>query len=154
MALIRWQPFSEIEHLRRQMDTMFDHLTGFGDVDVYDKGNWQPAVELVDSDEALTLKAEIPGIEPKDLDISVSRNSVTISGEHRYEEEKEEKDYYRSEFRYGKFERTIGLPVEIQNNKVEAEFNNGILTLTLPKVEEAKAKVVKVKLPEGTTKES
>jgi len=142
MALIRWQPFSDIETLRRQMDRMFDDITG---VNGYEEStNWRPAVELIDGEENLTLRAAVPGLEGKDLDISVTRDSVTLKGEHSYKERTEEKGVYRSEFRYGRFERTVRLPIAVQNNKVKAEFNNGILTLTLPKVEEAQNRVVKV----------
>jgi HSP20 family protein len=144
MAIVRWNPFSEIETLRRQMDTMFDEVTklegGTGGV------NWKPAIELQDREDELILRAEVPGIEGKDLDIRVSRNAITLRGEHQYNHKNEEKGYVRSEFYYGKFERTVGLPVAVQNDKVRADFTNGILTLTLPKAEEAKNRVVKVEL--------
>ncbi|MFB2891402.1 Hsp20/alpha crystallin family protein [Aerosakkonemataceae cyanobacterium BLCC-F50] len=143
MAIIRWSPFSEVETLRRQLDKMFDDLAGSTPTE---NTIWKPAVELQDNGDNLTLKAEIPGVEAKDLDISVLRDAVVIRGEHRYENKTENKGFFRSEFRYGKFERVVGLPVAVQNDKVEANFNNGILTLTLPKVEEAKNRVFKVNL--------
>ena len=144
MSLVRFSPFSEFEALRRQMDRVFEDFTGLGRYT--DDTIWQPEVELRDNGEDLTLRIALPGIEKKDLDISVSRDAVTISGEHRYEKKTEEKGYYHSEFRYGKFERVINLPVAVQNDKVEAEFKNGILNLTLPKIEEAKNRVVKIDL--------
>lgn len=143
MALIRWQPFQEMETLRRQMDQMFDEMTG---LDRNQATAWKPAVELKDTDEAIVLRVEIPGIEGKDLDVRVTREAVAIAGEHRYEKQAEEKGFFRSEFRYGKLQRVIPLPVAIQNDKVQADFTNGILTLTLPKVEEAKKRVVKLDL--------
>ncbi len=143
MALIRWQPFQEMETLRRQMDQMFDELAGFQRGESADL-TWKPAVELEDAGERLILRAEIPGVEAKDLDIDVSRDAVAIRGENRYEKKIEDKGFFRSEFRYGKFERVIPLPVEIENEQVQAEFKNGILTLNLPKVEAARHRVVKV----------
>jgi HSP20 family protein len=144
MALIRFSPWTDIEALRHQMDQIFDEFTG---LKTYKEAvNWQPAIELINKDEALILKASLPGLEAKDLDISVTREAVQLSGEHRYEKAEKEKGYYHSEFRYGKFERTINLPVPIQNDKVTAEFKNGILTLTLPKVEEVVNRVVKINL--------
>ena len=143
MAIIRWSPFSEVETLRRQLDRMFDDFAGLTPTE---NAIWKPAVELQDNGDNLTLKAEIPGVEAKDLDISVLRDAVVLRGEHRYENKTENKGFFRSEFRYGKFERVVGLPVAVQNDKVEANFNNGILTLTLPKVEEAKNRVFKVNL--------
>lgn len=143
MRLVRLQPFHEMETLRRQMDRVFDELA---QVNPDRTTVWSPAIELHDRENSLILRAEIPGVEGKDLDIQATREAVSISGEHRYEKQTEEKGFYHSEFRYGKFQRTIQLPVPIQNDKVEAEFKNGILTLTLPKLEELQRKVVKVNL--------
>ncbi len=145
MPLIRWQPFGEIEQLRRQMDQMFDEVSGINGIPQI---TFKPAIELTDGEENLTLRAEVPGVEAKDLDISVTRDAVTIKGEHRYQNESQEKGFYHSEFRYGRFERTIKLPVPVQNDQAKAEFNHGILTLTLPKVAEAQHRVVKVSLTE------
>ena len=145
MALIRWQPFQEMETLRRQMDQMFDDISGLNRAH---QVTWQPAIELQDTNENVVLRAEIPGIEGKDLDVRVTREAVAISGEHRYEKKNDEKGFFRSEFRYGKFQRVIPLPVAVQNDQVKADFTNGILTLTLPKVDVAKNRVVKLNLTE------
>ncbi|RUR75702.1 Hsp20/alpha crystallin family protein [Chlorogloeopsis fritschii PCC 9212] len=146
MALIRWQPFQEMETIRRQMDRMFDELTG---VNREYMTTWAPAIELEDTEDNLILRAEIPGVEGKDLDVQVARESVSIAGETRHESKTEERGYFRSEFRYGKFQRTIPLPTPIKNDQVQAEFKNGILILTLPKAEEAKKRVVKINLEDG-----
>ncbi len=147
MALIRWQPFHEMESLRRQMDQLFDEFAGMSRET--SSTTWAPAIELKDENDHLVLRAEIPGVEGKDLDIQVAREAVSISGEHRYEKKTEEKGFYRSEFRYGNFQRTIPLPVPVENDKVQADFKNGILTLTLPKAEEVRRKVFKVNLGNG-----
>ena len=143
MALIRWQPFQEIETLRHQFDRLFDELAGSRRES---EMTWMPLVELQDSDANLILRAQLPGVEAKDLDVQVTRDAVSIAGEHRYENKAQDKGYFRSEFRYGKFQRIIPLPIHVQNDRVQAEFNNGILTLTLPKVEEAQRRVVKINL--------
>ncbi len=148
MALVRWQPFQEMENIRQQMDRMFDELAGFNREYT---STWAPAIELEDRDDNLILRAEVPGIEGKDLDIQVAREAVSIAGETRHESETKERGYFRSEFRYGKFHRTIPLPIPIKNDQVQAEFKNGVLTLTLPKAEEAKNKVVKINLENGKT---
>ncbi len=147
MALIRWQPFHEMESLRRQMDQLFDEFAGMSRET--SSTAWAPAIELKDENDHLVLRAEIPGVEGKDLDIQVAREAVSISGEHRYEKKTEEKGFYRSEFRYGNFQRTVPLPVPVENDKVQADFKNGILTLTLPKAEEVRRKVFKVNLGNG-----
>jgi len=147
MALIRWQPFQEMETLRSQLDDLFDELVSFnGESRGEARTAWMPAVELEDTDENFILRAEIPGVEAKDLDIQVSREAVWLAGEHRHEHNTQEQGIFRSEFRYGKFQRQIPLPVPVHHDQVQAEFKNGILTLTLPKVEEARRRVVKIDL--------
>lgn len=146
MALIRWQPFQEMETLHRQMDQMLDDMTG---LTRNHQMTWKPAIELQDTDDNVILRAEIPGIEGKDLDVRVTRDAVAITGEHRYEKKPQDKGFFRSEFRYGKFGRVIPLPVAVKNDQVQADFTNGILTLTLPKVESAKNRVVKLNLAES-----
>ncbi len=146
MRLIRWQPFSEMESLRTQMDRMFDELAGLNRQSSTD---WTPAIEIQDREDNLVLRVEIPGVEAKDLDIQVAREAVAISGEHRYENKAQEQGFFRTELRYGSFQRTIPLPVAVENNQVQAEFKDGILKLTLPKAQEARHKVVKVSLGES-----
>lgn len=143
MRLVRWQPFPEMDNLRRQMDRMFDELAG---LERKSDADWTPAIEIQDREDSLILRAEIPGVEAKDIDIQVAREAVSIAGEHRYEKKTEEKGFFRSELRYGSFQRTIALPVAVDNTQVQAEFKDGILQLTIPKVQEAKHKVVKVSL--------
>jgi HSP20 family protein len=151
MALVRWEPFREFEmepfrefgSLQREMNRLFDSLTtrtGNGGM------AFVPAAELKETPEAIHLKLEIPGMEAKDLDVQVTAEAVAISGERKSETKTEEKGVTRSEFRYGSFRRVIPLPSRIQNDKVQAEYQNGVLTLTLPKAEEEKNKVVKVNI--------
>ncbi|NEP44961.1 MAG: Hsp20/alpha crystallin family protein, partial [Okeania sp. SIO2H7] len=105
-----------------------------------------PAAEIQETPEAVILKLEVPGLEAKDLDVEVTAEAVSIKGERREETKTEEKGVTRSEFRYGSFQRVIPLPARVQNDKVEAEYKNGILHLNLPKAEEEKNKVVKVNI--------
>ena len=150
MALVRYNPWQEMSSLQRQLNRLFD--------DAFTSESWGewsnlskvPAAELTETDDALLLKLEVPGMEAKDLDIQVTADSVSISGERKEETKSEEKGVTRSEFRYGKFSRVIPLPVKIQNTNVTAEYKDGILNLTLPLAQEEKNKVVKVSLPEGT----
>ncbi len=141
MRIVRWQAFPQMDNLRRQMDQMFDELAG---LERKSDTDWTPAIEIQDRENSLILRAEIPGVEAKDIDIQVAREAVSIAGEHRYEKKTEEKGFFRSELRYGSFQRTIPLSVAVENTQVQAEFKDGILQLTLPKVQEARHKVVKV----------
>ncbi|MFB2834006.1 Hsp20/alpha crystallin family protein [Floridanema evergladense] len=144
MRVVRWQPFSNMESLRRQMDQMFDELLEINHQPA--NINWTPAIELKDEENQVILRAEIPGVEAKDLNIEVTREAVSISGEHHSETKTENKGLYHSELRYGKFQRIVQLPVHVENEQAKAEFKNGILTLTLPKAEELRRKVFKVNL--------
>ena len=148
MALIRWQPFGEVDTLRREMDRLFDSfLTPPRQVDGGEKGlSFVPAAEMTETPEAIELKLEIPGLEAKDLDIEVTADSVTISGERKSESKTEEEGYTRTEFHYGQFRRVIPLSANIDNTNVIAEYKDGILNINLPKVEAEKNKVVKVNI--------
>ncbi len=149
MAVIRWQPWQEMETLRRQMDRLFDDLTPVnrdGLTTNGDRSAWAPAIELKDNATEIILRAELPGIDAKNLDIQVTRAAVSIAGEYKSETRTDEGRVMRSEFRYGNFRRVVPLPAEIKNNQVKAEFQDGILTLTLPKVDADRPKVVKLNL--------
>lgn len=147
MALIRWQPFREVESLQREMNRLFDRLAMPEDGGNTSLGfDFMPAAELHESSDKITVRMELPGIETKDLDVNVTAEAIAISGERKSEIKREEQGMSRSEFRYGKFQRIIPLPSRIQNDKVQAEFKNGVLCLTLPKAEDEKNKVVKLNL--------
>jgi len=145
MLMRYWQPLTEIETIREQLDKAFDGLAAAKD---NSEAAWMPVVEFVDAGDNFVLKAQLPGIDPKNVDIQVTREAISISGERRYENTDEKSGYVRSEFRYGKFHRVLSLPAPIQNDSVQAECKDGILTLTLPKVTEARNKVVKINLAE------
>jgi HSP20 family protein len=103
-----------------------------------------PKVDVVDRENEIVVKAEVPGVEKKDLDISVSDNSVTIKGSTRREEKEEKGDYDRREISVGSFSRTVALPAEVDGNKAKANFKDGVLELTIPKAEKAKRHSVKL----------
>jgi HSP20 family protein len=100
---------------------------------------------MYETDEAVVVKSGVPGVDPGDIDISVTADTLTIKGETKAEEEVEEESYVHRERRYGAFSRSLTIPVPIQADKAEAEFEDGVLTLTLPKAEEVKPKAIKVK---------
>lgn len=143
MALVRWEPFREIETLQRQMNRLFEDITP-ATREAGDGSAFIPPAEMDETPDAIHLKLEVPGMEAEDLDVQVSADSVAIRGERKTEMRTEEKGMTRTEFRYGTFQRVIPLPSRVQNNNTQAEYKNGILRLTLPKAEEEKNKVVKV----------
>lgn len=145
MALIRWQPFQEIDTLQREMNRLFDDMlapTGHRENGMA----FVPAAEIKETEAEIHLKLEVPGLEAKDLNVEVTADSVAVSGERQSETKSEENGVFRSEFRYGKFQRVIPLPAQVDNQNVKAEYKDGILTLNLPKLENERRKVVKVNL--------
>jgi HSP20 family protein len=145
MTLLRWNPWMEIGTLQRQINSLLEDTTVVSTL--FDKDFIKfPPTELEETEDALHLKLELPGMSAKDLDIQVTEKAVYISGERKSETKNEDKGTTKSEFYYGKFQRVIPLSVRIQNNNVTADYKDGILNLTLPKAEEAKNTVVKVNL--------
>ncbi len=144
MTLVRYNPYRDMEILQRRINRLLDDvfLPVLGEQPL----TFAPAVELSENPEAIQLKLEIPGIKAEDLDVKVTKDAVTITGERKEESKSEENGVTRSEFRYGKFQRMIHLPAKVQNTNVTAEYKDGILHLNLPKAEEEKNKVVKVNL--------
>jgi HSP20 family protein len=154
MAIIQWRPFRDImpwetlpalENLQEEMNRLFRQVrpSGNGDAELM---AFIPSAELEETPEEVHLKLEIPGLEAKDLDIQVSEQSVSISGERKSKTKTEEKGMVRSEFRYGKFERVIPLPTHVKFDDAKAEYKNGILTLNLPKTQEETHKVKKLEI--------
>jgi HSP20 family protein len=150
MSLIRWQPLKELDMLRHQMNHLFDELMHsdheFDQFPKLEEAMWAPAIELKETDTELILKAVVPGIEAKELDVQASENAISITGEHREENRTEEKGYFRSEFQYGQFQRVVPLPVSIKHDQIQSEFKDGVLTLTLPKAESTHRNVTKIDL--------
>ncbi|MFQ6100639.1 MAG: Hsp20/alpha crystallin family protein [Anaerolineae bacterium] len=144
--LVRWEPFRDLVSLREAMDRLFEESF------VQPRVGWLApvgaealAVDMYETDDAIVVKSAIPGIKSEDLNISVTGDTLTIKGETKVEEEVKEKNYIRRERRYGSFCRSLPIPVSVVADKAEAEFENGVLTLTLPKAEEVKPKAIKVK---------
>lgn len=149
MLVRYWQPLKEMDLVRRQFDQLFDELTQSPTTNskTDTQVTWRPAVELETTDDHVIVRAQLPGMAIQDLDVEVTQEAVSISGERR-QPDSEQNGSLKSEFRYGKFQRVISLPAAIQTDKVQAEYKDGILTLILPKVVEVRNKVVKVNLVE------
>ena len=141
MAIVRWNPYSEIDAFRSQLDRLFNEMAAANT-----SSTWKPAIELHNAEDHFVLKVQLPGLEAKDIEIEATRDGVMLKGTIRQNSENEKNNRRYSEFYYGTFQRTVKLPIAIQNERVKADFQNGILTLTLPKVEEAVNRVVKVNL--------
>jgi len=141
--LIRWEPMREMISLREAMDRLFnDAFTRPLDFGM----SWQmPAIDLYQTDDNVVVRATLPGTKAEDVQISVTGDMLTIKGELKEKEEVKEKAYHIREHRYGSFERTLNLPTDVVADKAKAEFEDGVLTVTLPKAEEVKPKTITVK---------
>lgn len=138
-----WQPFSEVNTVKQQLDQLFDELTA-APVKASAPTTWTPAATLVESEDALTLHVQLPGVKADEIDIQASREVVAISGQRPELEIGEGETLRRSEFRYGAFRRVVSLPIAIEPTEVSANYEAGVLILTLPKAEDVRNKVVKV----------
>lgn len=147
MTMIRWEPFRDMISLRNAMDRLledsFVRPSRFWPE--LGKGELSLDLDMYQTDKDVIIKATIPGVKPEEIDISLTGDVLTIKGEHKEEQEVKEQDYFHKERRYGSFSRSIQIPVSVKSDKADAVFENGVLTLTLPKAEEEKPKQIKVK---------
>jgi HSP20 family protein len=142
--LIRWEPAREMMTLRDAMDRLFDDA--FTRPLRLNDSHWSmPAVDMYQTDNEIVVKAAIPGVKTDEVQINVTGEVLTIKGEVKEKEETQEKAYHLREQRWGMFERTIALPTDVIADKAKAEFENGILTITLPKAEEVRPKTISIK---------
>ncbi len=139
-------PFQELEFLQREMNNLFN--TSFSRNPWQDTtllgSQWSPAIDVYDSKENILLKADLPGLTKDEIDISVQNNHLIIKGEKKKEKEVKEESFYKAERFYGSFYRSIQLPADVNADKVEAKYEGGVLTLTLPKKEESKPKQIAI----------
>ena len=142
MSLMRWEPFRA---LRRRDDVFEDLFRDFFRRPMLDEREMLgPAVDVAESDGEVIVKIEVPGVEKDQLHLTVADDHLTVRGETRKETEEKRKNYYRQEIRYGAFQRSVSLPVEVDAGKSHAELKNGVLKITLPKSKQPKAQEVKV----------
>ncbi|MGQ9688495.1 MAG: Hsp20/alpha crystallin family protein [Desulfobaccales bacterium] len=146
MDLVHWRPFREVARLRNEMDRLWDEYFGPGRraLQPVEEG-WMPAVDVAETADKITVKAEIPGMEAKDIEISMVGDTLTIKGEKKVEREEKEENYHLIERSYGSFSRAMKLPAAVDADKVEATYKNGVLTIVLPKKEEVKPKAIEIK---------
>jgi len=142
-TIARWEPFRGVTTLQDQINRLFKD--GFERVG--EESNltaWAPAVDIYETEQELVVKADLPDVDPKDLDIRVENNILTIRGERKFEKKVSEENYLRVERSYGTFARSFTLANTVNSEAIKAEYNNGVLTLSIPKREEAKPKQIKV----------
>jgi len=147
-TIVRWDPFKELATVQDRMNRMFNDAWGRSrrtDED-YISGSWMPSVDVRETKDALEIAAELPGLEPKDVEVSVENGILTLRGSRQFEKATEGETYHRVERAYGSFERSFSLPTNVDPEKVKAAYRHGVLHLTLPKREEAKPRSISIKV--------
>ncbi len=152
-VLTRWEPFREFASLQDRINRVFRDTYSEGSRDEsLATSSFAPAVDVYEDEHNVTLKVEVPGIDEKDIDIRLENNTLTVHGERKIEKEEKEENYRRVERQYGSFTRTFTLPTTVDAEKVSANYDKGVLSITLPKKAEAKPKQIKVNVGSGSEK--
>ncbi len=154
MALIKWRrrevwdPFRYLAELQEDMNRLFDLSLARLPREAIESagGEWMPSVDIIDDKDKIRIKADLPGVDKNDVEINIEDGVLTIRGERKEEKEEKDKNYYRRECFYGTFERSIALPAEVEVDKAEANYKDGVLEIVLPKKEESKPKQIKLKV--------
>jgi len=148
MAIIRWDPYRDLVTLRDRMNRLFEDVSGprAEEKDVL-ASSWAPSVDIYENENEVVLAAEIPGVDEKDVEIKVEDNNLTLRGERKFEKETKEENYHRIERSYGSFFRSFALPSYIDQDRIEAEHENGVLKIRMPKRSELKPRKVKILKP-------
>ena len=147
--VMRWNPFREMNRMRDEMDQMMNTIVpGIASELSLGRGTWNPAVNIAETDDNYTITAELPGFNKNDFKVTYDNGFLSIRGERKKEKEDKGKEWHRIESYYGSFERSFYLPMPVKSEKIDAQYKDGILTLTLPKIEEKKPKNIEVKVSE------
>lgn len=145
MNLVRWNPWREMTTLQNRMNRLFDEPFFRTDRENDEvMGMWYPVVDMYEEDNSFVIKAELPGMDKKDISVDVKDRILTLKGERNYDNEVKEENYYRRERSYGKFQRTFTLPVDVEPDKIKADFKDGLLKIEVPKPEEHKPKEITI----------
>jgi HSP20 family protein len=151
MAIVRFRPFSQavdsfrdFGDMQAEVNRLFDNFLGRPAQQPGMERVWAPSVDMYETKDALMVTAELPGVSEKDIHLSITGDVLSIRGERQWNQEVKQESYYRSERWYGKFERSLPLPMPVEADKVTAKYRDGVLTITLPKVEEIRPKEIKI----------
>lgn len=143
--LSTWSPFRDLINMQREVGRVFDNLFSDNEGSLV-VSEWSPRVDITEHADSYVIKAEMPGVNKNDVKITLHENVLSIRGEKKQEKEEKDANYHRVERSYGTFERQFALPTGVKSDKIDASYKDGILTIMLPKVEEAQPKEIEVKL--------
>ena len=144
--ITKWEPFGGVSRLRREMDRLFEDFFGpRRGLPVPLEGEWAPPLDVAETADQVVVKAELPGMDPKDINITMTGDLLTIKGEKKSEREETKESYHLVERSYGSFARTVTLPAAVDADKIDAKYEKGVLTITCPKKEVVKPKAIEIK---------
>ena len=146
MELVPWRPSGELSSVRREMDRLWNQFLGETPFARTFTEEWLPSVDISETKKNFVVKAELPGLDAKDVNVSLSGDLITIKGEKKKEEEEKDEHHYCAERYSGSFQRSFQLPASVKGDKVEATFDKGVLKVTIPKAEEAEKKEIEIKV--------
>ena len=145
MAVVRWDPFRELGMLQDRMNRLFDDTgRGWRADEPAATTSWSPSVDIFETEGEIIVKAELPGLERKDIVLHLENNVLTLRGERKFEKETKEENYHRIERSYGNFSRSFSIPATVDDEKIRADYKDGVLKIALPKKEQAKPKQIKI----------
>ena len=153
-VLTRWEPLREFSTLQDRMNRLFRETQGNGQDESLTSSSFAPAVDVYEDEHNVALKIEVPGIDEKDIDVRIENNTLTVHGDRKIEKEEKEENYRRVERQYGSFTRTFNLPPTVDAEKVQADYDKGVLKITLPKKAEAKPKQIKVNVGQSAAQKT
>jgi len=149
MAITRWDPFREVAALQNRVNSLFRDFNE--SESSMTTSNFMPAVDIYEDEKKIVLKVDVPGMQEKDLDVSVENNTLTVKGERKFEKEEKEENFHRIERRYGSFYRAFTLPSTVDTENVKASYDAGVLKLELKKKAEAQPKQIKINVDKNQT---
>jgi HSP20 family protein len=145
MTLVRWNPVSEMMNLQREMSRFFNGMPARPKDEDYESAVWSPMVDISEDANEYRLHFDVPGMDKKDVKMSFSDNTLTVSGERKSMEEKKDATCHRVERIFGKFYRSFTFPTRVKSDSISAQYDNGVLTVTVPKAEEVKPREIEIK---------
>ena len=145
MAVIRWDPFRDLNSLQDRMNRLFEEANrGWRSDEPSSTTAWSPAVDIFETEDEIIVRAEVPGMDRNDIELSLENNVLTLTGDRKLQKETEDENYHRIERSYGSFSRSFSIPAMVNEDKIRAEYNDGVLSIALAKKERARLKQIKI----------
>jgi HSP20 family protein len=144
MTLVRWRPMRDVWSIQNEINRTFDNFFGRTEREDWTESRWAPAIDISENKDDLMVNVEVPGMKKEDIKVTLQDGILTVKGERKQEKEEKDKSFHRVERSYGSFCRSFTLPTTVQGDKIKANYKDGVLMISLPKVEEVKPKEISI----------